>query len=223
MWVVVVAGNDPEGEVSALTHGGHAYADIDRLITATAANIVKELKNQPDTLGILGTVLDCKILHLDRMTILAVAREFGDSKLHGLMKDEGMSTSSDPKALERLAASEVGLAFAGESLGTRRRGSKPGGGTETAFSGLARIARSDDGSLNRALGRALVAGGYAESFETEKDLGTELSYLSDLFLDRESGPIRVEVMWRTETSRAEIANYVLGKLGKYGKAIGLLD
>ena len=129
-------------------------------------------------------MLDCKISDLDRMTLLAVAREFGDSKLHGLMKDEGMSTSSDPKALERLAASEGGLAFAGESLGTRRCGSKPGGGTETAFSGLARIARSDDGSLNLALGRALVAGGYAESFETEKDLGTELSYLSDLFLDR---------------------------------------
>jgi DNA (cytosine-5)-methyltransferase 1 len=38
----------------------------------------------------------------------------------------------------------------------------------------------------------------------------------------EGGPIRIEIMWRSTTSRADIANYVLSKLGNYGKAIGLL-
>ena len=30
LWTVVVAGNEPEGDVAALTRGGFAYADIDR-------------------------------------------------------------------------------------------------------------------------------------------------------------------------------------------------
>lgn len=223
LWTIVIAGNDPDGDVAALTRGGYAYADIDRLMTATGANVVKELKKHPDALGILGTVLDAKILHVDRMTILAVAREFGDATLHALMKAEGMSTSPDPKAIERLATSELGLILAGESLGTRRRGSKPGGGTEAAFTGLAKIARDNDGALNRALGAGLVAAGLATGYESEKELGTELKYTSDLYVSRGGDPVRLEVMWRTDTSRAEIANYVLGKLGNYGKAIGLLS
>jgi DNA (cytosine-5)-methyltransferase 1 len=87
---------------------------------------------------------------------------------------------------------------------------------------LANIARTSDGALNRAIGRALVEGGYASTADIEKDLGTELSYQSDLYVVRESGPVRLEIMWRSTTGRAEIANYVLMKLGNYGKAIGLL-
>jgi hypothetical protein len=32
LWTLVIAGNEPEGDVAALTRGGAAYADIDRLI-----------------------------------------------------------------------------------------------------------------------------------------------------------------------------------------------
>lgn len=56
----------------------------------------------------------------------------------------------------------------------------------------------------------------------EKDLGTDLKFTSDLYLMRAGEPIRIEVMWRKETSRAGIANYVLGKLNNYGRAIGYL-
>ena len=58
MWTVVIAGNDPEGDVAALTRGGYAYADIDRLMTSTGANVVRELKQYPERVGILGSVLD---------------------------------------------------------------------------------------------------------------------------------------------------------------------
>jgi hypothetical protein len=37
-----------------------------------------------------------------------------------------------------------------------------------------------------------------------------------------SEPVRLEVMWRKQTSRAEIANYTLTKLNNYARAIGLL-
>lgn len=205
-----------------MTRGGHAYADIDRLLTATAANIVQELRDFPDQLGILGTVLDAKILHLDRVTTLAVAREYGDERLHDLMREKGMSTTSDPKAGERLASSELGLILSGGSLGTRKRGSKAGGGTEAAFRSLAQIARTNDAAVNRAIGNGLVALGLIDEFEAEKGLGTSLNLSSDLYCKKGNEPIRIEVMWRSTTSRAEIANYVLTKLGNYGRAIGLL-
>lgn len=222
LWTLVIAGNDPEGDVAALTRGGYAYADIDRLLTATAANIVEELRKHPEQLGILGTVLDAKILHVDRVTILAVARAFGDERLHELMRDSGMSTTADAKAGERLASSELGLIFAGESLGTRKRGSKAGGGTDAAFGSLAKIARTNDSAINRAIGSGLVDLGLIDDFDIERDLGTSLTFTSDLYCKRGNEPIRIEVMWRSTTSRAEIANYVLTKLGNYGRAIGLL-
>jgi hypothetical protein len=67
----------------------------------------------------------------------------------------------------------------------------------------------------------------AASFEVEarnrRDRVLKLVYTSDLYLEREHEPIRVEVMWRSRTGRADIANYVLGKFGNYGRAIGLLS
>jgi len=223
LWVVVVAGNDVEGDVAALTRGGFAYADIDRLVNSTGANIVQELKKQPDDLGILGTVLDVKILHLDVYAALAIARKYANDKLRDFMRAEGLSVSRDGQADTRLTASEVGVIMSGDSLGTRRRGKKPGGNTKTAFEGLAKIARTDDGLLNRAIGESLVSSGLADAYEIEKPLGTELRFDSDLYVIRDGEPIRIEVMWRTTTGRAEIANYVLTKLGNYAKAIGLIN
>jgi hypothetical protein len=58
--------------------------------------------------------------------------------------------------------------------------------------------------------------------EIEKSLGTELDYKSDIYCTQFGAPLRLEMMWRSKTSRAEIANYVLGKLKNYGRAIGML-
>lgn len=148
MWTLVIAGTETDGDVAALTRGGLAYVDIDRLITSTGANIVKDLKERPDQLGILGTMLDAKIVNIDMLTILSIARTYGDDQLHGLMKSRGMSISRDPQAPERLSSSELGVLLRGETLGTRRRGSKPGDNTRAAFANLADIARSNDVALN---------------------------------------------------------------------------
>ena len=222
LWTLIIAGNEPEGDVAALTRGGYAYADVDRLMTATNANIVADLKKHPDELGILGTVLDAKIIHVDMMTALAVARQYGDGALHEEMAALGMSTSAEPKAVERLQSAELGLLLAGNSLGLRKRGGKAGSNTIAAFESLALIASKKDGLLNKSIGVGLKEVGLINSFQTERELGTDYKYYSDLYCDRTEGPIRLEMMWRKSTSRAEIANYVLSKLGNYGRAIGLL-
>lgn len=186
---------------------------------------MKDLKKDPAGLGILGTSIDGRILHMDMVTILAVARAYGDQQLHDLMRAEGMSltATAGTTAAERLGTSELGRMLRNNSLGTRKVGQKPGGGTKAAFNSLAKIARTNDGAINRAIGEGLQQIVLIDSFEVERDLGTGLTFYSDLYLVRAGEPIRVEVMWRTQTSRAAIANYVLGKLRNYGRAIGYLN
>ena len=167
LWTVVIAGDEAERDVAALTRGPYSVADIDRLLTATEANVVKELRENPADLGILGTMLDARIVSLGTVEVLAIAREFGDERLHELMRARGMTVKSEPRALERLVASEVGLIMSGRSLGLRKTGRRPGSNTIAAFRSLAEIARTNDTACNRALGAALVAGGYVTDFATE--------------------------------------------------------
>lgn len=224
IWVVVIAGNDPDSDVAALTRGNGSLIDIERLMSSTEANVVAELKRHPDLLGILGTVLDARILHVDILTALAVARQYGGDVLHTKMKALGGSVRKDPEAARRILASELGVVAAGGNVGTRKRGMKPKTNTKTAFAVLSQIATRDDGLLNAAIGEAMVKTGLAASFETEVALKQSgVKFFSDLVAQIGDEPIRIEVMWRTETSRAAIANYVLGKLGNYGTAIGLLS
>jgi DNA (cytosine-5)-methyltransferase 1 len=222
LWTVVIAGTDIEGDVAALTRGQYALADIDRLMGATGANLVDELKAQPDQIGILGTVLDARIFHLDMLCALAAAREFGSPALHDAMKARGMQVKGDPSAGGRLTSSDLGVVLGGSGLGTRRRGPKPGDNTKEAFGKLTDIARQNDRLLNDAIGAGLEAVGLVSSFETERPLGTALNFTSDIYGMHEGAPLRLEMMWRAKAGRAEIANYVLGKLSNYGKAIGLL-
>jgi DNA (cytosine-5)-methyltransferase 1 len=223
VWTVVIAGNEPEGDVAALTRGGYAYADIDRLLTATEANVVSELKKIPEKLGILGTVLDARIVHIDMVAALALCRTFGSPALHDAMQLRGMTTNSDDTATDRVVGSELGLLLRGESLGTRKRGPKPGSNTVAAFKNIAEIARQNDILCNEAIGNALTSTGLIDGFETEKDLGKGLTRRTDIYCEKEGEPIRLEVMWRSKAGRADIANYVLGKLANYGKATGFLD
>ncbi|MFD0691439.1 hypothetical protein [Actinomadura fibrosa] len=222
LWTVVIAGNDVEGDVAALTRGGESYADIDRLVNSTGANVVNELKQHPEQVGILGTVLDARVIHLDMVCILAVARTYGNPALRSAMQAKGMQVSSDVSASRRIRESDLGILLEGKPLGTRKRGPKPGQNTKDAFAKLVEISRTSDGLLNDALGRALVASGLIESYETERNLGSDLTYYSDVYCMKAGSPIRLEMMWRARTGRATIANYVLGKLSNYGKAIGLL-
>jgi hypothetical protein len=55
-----------------------------------------------------------------------------------------------------------------------------------------------------------------------KNVGGAFTFTSDLCLVRANEPIRLEIMWRSKTSRAEIANYVLENPHSYGKTIGCL-
>jgi energy-coupling factor transporter ATP-binding protein EcfA2 len=224
LWIVVAAGNDPEGDIAGLTRGTSSTADVERLIGATNANIVEELKGYPDKLGILGAVLDAKILHLPLVTASALARDFADQKLTDAMIAKGLSVVKANDALVRLAQSDIARAFSAIPMGPRTRGPKPGPNSVEAFRKLSEIASKADQLLNAAVGRALMAAGYITNFETEKDLRGTLTRYTDVVCASPSlGIVRLEVMWRASSARADIANYALTKLYNYGRAIGLLQ
>ena len=222
MWVVVVAKNDPEGDDGVLTRGRYSTADIDRLLAATGANIVKEMKERPEQLGLLGTAFDAKILHLPALTAIEVVHDYADAPLQAALHGSGFVVAGATDGQGRLLDSELASALQGEPVGTLTRGPKPKAEPLAPFDALMAVARSNDIALNRALGRALVDCGLIERFALEVDLGTGLKRTSDLVCNPHLDPVRIEMMWRTDAARSEIANYVLNKLYHYGHAIGFI-
>lgn len=225
VWTVVISGeSDNEGDVAALTRGQLSQVDIDRLFTATGANALEDMKKQPERYGLLGMVLDARIVHVDPLTALAVARTFGDDRLKAAMSARNMDTKADKKALDRIESSQIGLLLSGQRLGTRKRGPKEGSNTKIAINNLVDIARTSDSLPNRAFGEALKAAGIIDSYVTEKTLNANgTSRRADLYVERAGTSFHLEFMWRTSVGRADIANYVAGKLVNYGRLTGYLN
>jgi hypothetical protein len=222
MWTLVIAGNDPEGDVDALTRGSQSYVDIDKLVSSTDANIVKDLKSQPEIMGVLGTSLEARVIWMEIVTALAVIREYADEQLRELMVAHDLSTKRDKDASGRLENSHLALLLKGQTLGTRKRGPKARPNTRELFARVAAISQSNDIALNRALARGLQSIGAINGFELEKPLRSLASRKTDIYCETGSGPVRLEVMWRQKTGRATIAIYILTKLSNYGRAVGLL-
>lgn len=222
VWFVVVAGNEPEGDVDGLTRGTFFSADVDRMLSVTGANIVAELKNHPEKLGLLGTFFDARVLHLPILTALTLARSYGNQPLKTRMLAEGMSVNPDVDALQRLRESSLGLSFSKSSIGPRRVGGKAGTNTVAAFEKIAKIASTNDSLLNISVAEALVASSLIDSYLPERNFGNGLTRRTDIVAQTKDGPVRLEFMWREATGRAAISNYVLTKLYNYGRAISYL-
>lgn len=225
LWIVVCAGNEPDGEVASLTRGRYSAIDIERMMVATEANIVKELKEFPEKLGILATTLDSKVFHLPMIAALEISRTFAGDSLKQRMSKVGLAgrASAVEKIKERLSKTDLGRVLEAGAQGTRARGSKPGPNTREAFEKLVTIAQTNDILLNQALGEALVSTGYIDRYKTEIDFGGGLSRRTDLVCYAGDETIRMELMWRGNSGPSSIANYSLTKLYNYGRAIGFLE
>lgn len=223
VWCVVVAANDPDNDVDAVTRGTMYSADIDRLLSVTNANIVADLKKQPERLGLLGTFFDARVLHLPALAALAVTRSYADDALKRHMSAAGMSTAAEPDVITRFRETNLAGSFTDKPIRSRKVGGKIGSNTVTAFEKLSAIAATNDSLLNKAIAECMQAAGLCHSYKLEQNFGDGLKRRTDIVVETEAGPIRLEMMWRKKTGRAEIANYVLYKLYNYGRAIGYLD
>lgn len=223
VWIVVLAGNEPEGDIDALTRGTMYSADIDRMLSVTNANIVADLKEFPEKLGLLGTYLDARVLHVPLLAALAAVRTYASDNLRNTMKNAGMSAAPEKDARERLHDTNLLASFRDKPIGARKVGGKVGPNSVAAFEKLTNIASTNDVQLNRAIAECLKDMGVITGYELEKDFGVGMTRRTDIVATTTTSHIRLEMMWRRRTGRAEIANYVLGKLYNYGKAIGYLS
>lgn len=224
LWIVVIAGNDPEKDVAALTRGSYSAADIGGLMISTQANIVEDIKKYPDKIGTLASIFDAKILYLPAVSAIALVKQYADAQLRTEMVNLGISKKADPKVLQRLKDSEIAKSLISQHRGIGRRGNKIGSNSKSLFTKIATIARSNDRLLNQTIGEALKVNKYVDSFDLEVSFKGTTNLRTDLVCHHQKlGVVRMEMMWRDSTSRAEIANYVLTKLYYYGRSIGYLD
>lgn len=223
VWIVVLAGNEPEGDIDALTRGTMYSADIDRMLSVTNANIVRDLKEFPEKLGLLGTYLDARVLHVPVLAALAAVRTYAADSLRNTMKTAGMLSAPEKDAKERIAETNLVASFTNQPIGARKVGGKVGPNSVAAFEKLTNIASTNDVQLNRAIAECLKELGVLTNYSLEQDFGNGMTRRTDIVATNSGTSIRLEMMWRKKTSRAEIANYVLGKLYNYGKAIGYLS
>ena len=77
--------------------------------------------------------------------------------------------------------------------------------------------------MNKSFGKALFDNNYIDDYQVEVNLGEGLTRRTDLLCKKDNEEIRLEFMWRTKTSKAEISNYTLNKLYNYGKALGYIN
>lgn len=225
VWIVIIAGNNPEQEVAGLTRGAYSKADIDCLLNSTKANIVEELKKYSDKVGILVTVLEAKIIYLPIAAARSILMNYADDKLRQKMKDSGINITKDKldTTVERLMKSQLAKAFQGEPIERSNSFSRPSKHSATIFEKISQIAKDNDQLLNMAIGKCLQANGMINSFKTEAEFRGKITMRSDLICETNDGSIRLELTWRKWASSGEISKYVLEKLQKYGQAIGLLE
>ncbi|MFD0914276.1 hypothetical protein [Methylophilus luteus] len=222
VWIVILAGNEPDSDIDAITRGTMYSADVDRMLSVTNANIVHELKTHPEKIGMIGTYFDARILHIPILAALAAVRSYADQKLKNTMKNMGMQVISDKKVKDRFSETGLVYSFKNKPIGSRKVGGKVGSNSTAAFEKLTTIASNDDVSLNKALAECLKDMGLIKSYTYEEDFGGRLTRRTDIVAVTDEYTVRLEIMWRKKTGRAEISNYALTKLYNYGKAVGYL-
>lgn len=227
LWIVVAAGNDPESDINALTRGAYYHVDIERLLVSTDANISQELREDQARVGLLGTLFDARLLLLPMRTAMAIVEEFALPALRAELAARAFQSPGRSDGQSLLMESDLARAFQEEPAGKKRAGKRPGPQTQDRarleFEKLTELASEQDGLLNSAIGACLQASGLVISHRRESPTGGRQRRYSDLLCETTGGLIRLEMMWCAQTSRGEIANYVLKKLAAYGKAIGYLS
>lgn len=222
MWIIVLGLNEPSKDVEALTKGENLEADIQRLMVSTDANIVKEVKEIPDQIALLSNYLDTKIIYVPITDALAIVRNYSDEELKELMKKKGMSVFKDSSVQERLKNTELVRMILKDTKLMGKKGTT-GTNSKTSFEKLLEISRTNDCLLNKSFGKALFDNNYIDDYQVEVNLGEGLTRRTDLLCKKDNEEIRLEFMWRTKTSKAEISNYTLNKLYNYGKALGYIN
>ena len=113
------------------------------MLSVTNANIVSDLKAFPEKVGLLGTYLDARVLHVPILAALAAVRTYASDDLRNTMKAAGMSATPEKGAKERLNETNLLASFRDQPISSRKVGGKVGPNSVAAFEKLTNIASQE--------------------------------------------------------------------------------
>ncbi len=185
--------------------------------------------------GLLTSVmyrLDTRILTLSPSTAIPMIRRFGPTDVAAGLEELGMSRRTDGELVEYIARSDLGRFVSGRADAMSETRGRPSADAPAAFDLIASqfgFGGGRDKHLNRAVRDTLELynsrGGLGfEQVACEEGLGFA-PLIPDIGLVARDIAYCLEFHWRRgdylrATHRSEIAQYVLGKLRDYARALG---
>ncbi len=185
--------------------------------------------------GLLTSVmyrLDTRILSLSPSTSIAIIRRFGPSDVIKGLEELGVPRRTDGELLEYLRRSDLGKFVSGRAQAMSETRGRPSADAPVAFDLVASqfgFGGGRDKRLNRAIFETLLIYNRRAELGFEKVSCEErlqfAPLIPDIGLIAEHIGYCLEFHWRrgdflATTHRSEIAQYVLGKLRDYARALG---
>ncbi|MBI5625244.1 MAG: hypothetical protein HY924_15815 [Elusimicrobia bacterium] len=224
LWIIVAAGNDPVGDVVALTRGNDHTLDLARALSCTQGNASKGIEKQISSSGSLALSIDVRILHLPITTVLPIVRSFAAPSLASQLQRLGLVIAKVPtKAKDKLKASSLVNFLKGKTIPMQlARGRKADRETANQFNIIVKFAQNNDIAINECIAEGLRAINMRGSIGTEDPFGENETARTDILVERDDHDYRIEFMWRAKATRGLIADYALKKLLLYGRALNIL-
>lgn len=224
LWILVIAKNNPLDDVTYLTKGNYANVDFQRLLSSTSGNISHKIQKNSNIIGLLAKELDCRILYIPYELVTNSITSTKNDALKKLLSQNGVKIHNSATKRIDILKSSLGSAITGSQIHYKRTTSKiEDSQLSQDFSNILKITQNNDRIANEELGKILEENELVYSSRPEQSFGLNYSVRTDLLCGIEGNYLRLEMMWRTSTTRGEIANYVLQKLLNYASAMGIIE
>ncbi|HDK7155278.1 TPA: hypothetical protein PTV43_000381 [Clostridium botulinum] len=228
--ICVIASNNPSADVEYLTRGDHSLVDLDRIFSATDANIKSIIGNNKCICSMVAKELNYKIVSIDYEDILEILsmktdcedsniKEF-DRYLENKCKLKVRKTTEQVQILKsmNLANSINGATYNRK----RKKYKRTVINKQDIFNEILELSRTKDSQINRKICEVMKENDLIQVGRIEDNLGNGYQIRSDMLCSIPGKYIRVEFMWRSTANAADISLYTLKKLYAYCKAMGVI-
>ncbi len=225
--ICVVSGNKNNSDVEYLTKGDYSYVDIDRLFSATDANITKTLGNKKCICSMVSKEINCKVISIDYKDVLDILRlelQTNNDKIKEfdkyLLENTDLKLGKSNAQITLLKNNNLTRAIQGLTY-KRTREKNDSAEKKVVFDKILELSKTNDALINRKLAMAMKEYKLVNVARTEDDFGHAFKIRSDINFSIPGNYVRVEMMWRENASAASISAYTLNKIQSYCRAMGI--
>lgn len=219
LWIVVISNKGCTTEINYLTKGNNRQIDLDRLLHSTSANIKNKFLENKSILKMFTSAIDCKILTINSLNVCNLIKSTKNDKLKELLKENGLTLNEKVLREKLIIECEIVKAIENNTINNERDGKLS---DNLEFSKILKISESNDKILNREICEALMEGKHIYSYVLEQNKGEFTTIRSDAHCGIMGNYLELEFMWRTNVSKAMIAEYTLKKIYNYAEALKII-